>query len=98
MVQDFAFNLNWDFSGGKRIAIRKFKTIRYTYGLYFSYDNHRGKKGELCRYSTTPEDSILAGVCDVDLKAKKLKNPVLETTEELEYVIYIKDKKVQFIK
>lgn len=44
MVESFTFNINWDFTGGKRIGIYKFQTIRYTCGLYFAYDNHRGKK------------------------------------------------------
>ena len=101
-VESFTFNLQWMIDGGKRISISKFKTIRYTWGLYMEDDCHRGKKGELVRYSVNEpkecNEFILFGVGDVSLEAKKLKNPVLKTEEVCDYIIYIKDKKVQFIK
>lgn len=102
MCGAFKFNINWLIDGGKTICIKKFKTIRYTYGLYFAYDCHRGKKGDLCRYSENEPkewyEFVLFGVGDISLEAKKLKNPVLKTEEFTDHIVYVKDKKVQFVK
>ena len=94
LVNGFAETMDWMLDGGKIIYFPKFVSKIYVWGQYYYYDNHRGKAGELCRYSETGEDEILYGVCDVGLKAKRLPEPVIITEQLYGERIWVKGKKV----